>query len=365
MVTQNKTLTMKTILLIAGLISGSIAFAQSPLSAKQQSIVTISAFAANGEQGLLKRSLVEGLDAGLTINEIKEVLVQLYAYTGFPRSLNALSTFMTVLQERQQKDIKDVPGKLPTPLPENRNRFHYGDSNRTKLVGAPIGGGVFAFAPAIDQFLAEHLFGDIFGRDNLDWKTRELATISALAAIGKAEGQLRSHFAVGMRNGISAEEAAGIVTVISNKVGVKEGDSANAVLNRVLGRTQPTATTNTRPLTMTGKVTVDMIPLPEGTLETQVGSVSFEPGARTYWHQHPAGQILVVTDGTGLYQEKGTQVRIIRKGDVIRCTPGTVHWHGASIQEKMTHIAITASNALGRVNWMEQVTDAEYNSKPQ
>ncbi len=354
---------MKTLLLLFGLFNGTASFAQTALGAKQQSIVAISAFTANGYQALLKTALTEGLNAGLTINEIKEVLVQLYAYAGFPRSLNALNTYMTVLKERQQKGITDREGKLPTALPADRNRFAYGDDNRTKLVGAPIRGGVFEFAPAIDQFLAEHLFGDIFGRDNLDWKTRELATISALAALGKAEAQLRSHVSVGMHNGLTTSELEGVVSVIRSKVGVTEGDSANAVLNRVLGRSQPAAPTASGMPTMTGKVSVEMIPIAEGVVNTQVGSVSFEPGARTYWHSHPAGQILVVTDGTGHYQEKGKPVRIIRKGDVIQCPPGTTHWHGASANEKMTHIAITSSNSSGRVIWMEEVTEEEYNSK--
>ncbi len=352
---------MKTILILFTLCTGITSFAQLSLNGKQQSIVTISAFTANGDQSLLKQAINEGLDAGLTINEIKEVLVQLYAYAGFPRSLNALNTFMTVLKERQQKGIADNLGPLPNLLPAGRDKLAYGVENRTKLVGGPISGGVYEFAPAIDQFLAEHLFGDIFGRDNLDWKTRELATISALASIGKAEEQLRSHFGVGMRNGLTATELEGAVAVIRNRVGAIQGDTASSVLNRVLGRPghpagQPTARTST----MTGKVSVEMMPPPAGTIDTQVGSVSFEPGARTFWHSHPAGQILVVTEGTGAYQEKDKPVRVIRKGDVIQCAAGIAHWHGASAHERMTHIAITGSNALGRVIWMEEVTEAEY-----
>jgi len=354
---------MKRILLMLLLVSSLPSFGQTSLTAKQQSIVTISAFTANGEQLLLKNALTEGLDAGLTVNEIKEILVQLYAYAGFPRSLTALGTFMTLLRERQQQGITDSQGRLPTPLPADRNRFAYGDDNRTKLVGAPMRGGVFEFAPAIDLFLAEHLFGDIFGRDNLDWKTRELATISALTAIGKAEAQLLSHFRVGMRSGLTTAEVEGVVTVVRNKVGKKEGDSAQAVLNRLLGNNPLPASVSSRTQTMTGKVSVEMIPMPNGVLDTQVGSVRFEPGARTFWHKHPAGQILVVTDGIGFYQEKGKSVRIIRKGDVIKCVPDIIHWHGASPNESMTHIAITSSNSSGRVNWMEEVTEKEYSSK--
>jgi 4-carboxymuconolactone decarboxylase len=94
--------------------------ANQALSAKQQSIVPIAAFTANGDLQKLKTALNEGLDAGLTINEIKEVLAQLYAYAGFPRSLNSIDTFIGVLEEREQKGIKDELGEEPTPCPPTR-----------------------------------------------------------------------------------------------------------------------------------------------------------------------------------------------------------------------------------------------------
>ena len=90
------------------------------LNAKQEKIVTIAAFTAKGDLQKLKTALNEGLDASLTINEIKEVLVQMYAYAGFPRSLNGISTFIGVLEEREQKGIKDELGKEPSPMPANK-----------------------------------------------------------------------------------------------------------------------------------------------------------------------------------------------------------------------------------------------------
>ena len=87
------------------------------LNAKQKSIVTIAAFTAGGDIEKLKAALNEGLDAGLTISEIKEVLLQMYAYAGFPRSLNGISTFMDVLEEREHKGIKDELGKEPSSMP--------------------------------------------------------------------------------------------------------------------------------------------------------------------------------------------------------------------------------------------------------
>lgn len=105
------------------------------LSAREQSIVTIAAFTANGDLNSLSKALHEGLDAGLSVNEIKEVLVQLYAYAGFPRSLNALNTFMTVLKERKEKGIKDEEGKAANPLPANKSKLEFGTEIQTRLVG--------------------------------------------------------------------------------------------------------------------------------------------------------------------------------------------------------------------------------------
>ncbi len=92
------------------------------------------------------------------------------------------------------------------------------------------------------------------------------------------------------------------------------------------------------------------------------GSVTFEPGARTNWHAHPAGQILLVTEGTGFHQIKGQPKEVIRKGDVVKCPPNVPHWHGASPGSSMTHIHIVPNTEKGIVQWMQPVSDEEYNS---
>lgn len=163
----------------------------------------IAAYAAAGDMPKLNRALSRGLDAGLTVSDAKEVLVQLYAYAGFPRSLNALTELMSVLNERAQRGIQDVPGKDPGPLPSGYDALTVGTANQTKLAGAPVKGALFDFAPAIDRYLKAHLFGDIFARDNLDWRNRELATIAALAAMQGVEAQLRSHLQIGTNVGLT------------------------------------------------------------------------------------------------------------------------------------------------------------------
>ena len=150
---------------------------ESLLDEKQRQVAAISMYTSQGDQENLKTALSAGLDAGLTVNETKEILVQLYAYCGFPRSMSALGTLMTVLEERKGKGINDEEGRLPSPLPA-QNSVEFGAANQRKLFGRDAQGAVLKFAPAIDEYLKAHLFGDIFGRDNLDWQTRELATVA-------------------------------------------------------------------------------------------------------------------------------------------------------------------------------------------
>lgn len=110
----------------------------------------------------------------------------------------------------------------------------------------------------------------------------------------------------------------------------------------------------------TGNAWVNVLAPADTIFNTQVGSVTFEAGARTFWHFHEGGQILLVTDGKGYYQEKGKAKQTIRKGDVIKCLPGVEHWHGASNESSMTHLAINTNTQKPVVRWLNAVTDHEY-----
>lgn len=204
------------------------------LSSKQQGIIPIAAFTAKGDLEKLKVSLNEGLDAGLTVNEIKEILVQLYAYTGFPRSLNGIGIFMGVMEERQKKGIKDAVGREASALPANKSSVDLGTDIQTRLVGKPVSGAIYTFAPVIDQFLKGHLFGDIFGRDNLDFQSREIATISALASMEGVTPQLQSHFNVGLNTGLTEAQLKSLISVLSASVGKEEANNASEVFGKVL-----------------------------------------------------------------------------------------------------------------------------------
>lgn len=203
------------------------------LNAKQQSIIPIAAFTANGNVEKLKTALAEGLQNGMTVNEIREVLVQMYAYTGFPRSLTGLNTFIALLDERKAQGIHDKVGKDATPLPDRANIRELGTANQTAVIGRPASGRVYEFAPVIDTFLKEHLFGDIFSRDVLTFPERELATVSALASL-PAEAQLRSHLNCCLVVGLSEAQMKAFVSVLETKVGKAEAELAKKSLDTVL-----------------------------------------------------------------------------------------------------------------------------------
>jgi len=110
----------------------------------------------------------------------------------------------------------------------------------------------------------------------------------------------------------------------------------------------------------TGTAWIKLLVPNDGVLNCQIGNVVFEPGARNNWHKHAGGQLLIATEGTGYYQEKGKPIQLLRKGDVVNIPPDIEHWHGASPDSEFTHIAINPNTQKGIVEWLQPVTDEEY-----
>lgn len=207
------------------------------LSKKQRAIVGIGSVAGKGDLTQLITELNAGLDAGLTINQIKEALMHVYAYAGFPRSLRGLQTFMAVLEERKTKGIEDVMGPEASPIVDDRSKYERGKAILEKLSGVVETGpktGYAAFAPTIEVFLKEHLFADIFERDVLTYQERELLTVSVLCGVGGVEPMLRSHFNLCLHVGLKPEQLQEFVGIIRQAVGEKDAASAQTVLDEVL-----------------------------------------------------------------------------------------------------------------------------------
>ncbi len=207
------------------------------LGPKEQSIVSIAALTAKGHLPKLQTALNTGLEAGLTVNEIKEVLVHLYAYCGFPRSIRGLQTFMKVLDERKAKDIHDQPGKDAFLIDGKYSKYERGKNTLAALTKSPQPEtltGYAAFAPVIDTFLKEHLFADIFERDVLTYAERELVTISVISAIGNAAPMLFSHLTICLNVGLTASQLQDFIGIIKSTIGKREAKSAQKILDEVL-----------------------------------------------------------------------------------------------------------------------------------
>ena len=202
-----------------------------------QKIALIAAFTASGDMEQLKTVLVEGLEAGLTVNEIKEVLIHTYAYAGFPRALNGINAFMAVMDVREKQGIKDVHGPQASPVPTTKSKYQYGydvlAALRNATTTAPKAH-YETFAPTIEVFLKEHLFADIFMRDVLDYRSREIATVGVLSNLPGTNVQLHSHIGLAMNQGVTAEQLRQLFTVMGSYLGKERENNALAVLKEVL-----------------------------------------------------------------------------------------------------------------------------------
>ena len=320
------------------------------LTAKETAIVDIGAWTARGEQDKLGAAFKAGFGAGLTLNEAKELVGQLYAYCGFPRALNAAGTLMKVADE-----VKPTEGSAAdmTRGSLGGKALEIGTENQTKLCGGPVKGALFDFHPQLDEYLKTHLFGDIFARDNVDWRTREIVTIAALAARPETAPQMKAHIAIGKLNGITDVQAQAIVRRVqvaatsaalpTDWSPIPVGEPNTAYAKYFIGNSY------------LHKLTLDQVP---------AFGVTFEPGCRNNWHIHHAktggGQMLIVTAGEGYYQEWGKPARRLKKGDTVNIPANVKHWHGAAPDSWFQHIALEVPGTEQSNEWCEPVDDRVY-----
>jgi len=190
---------------------------ESPRTTQQRAIVVMGASTAIGDLEALRTVLDQALSHGMTISSCREVLVQLYAYAGFPRSLNALGELIKVIEARKAAGHDDAEGDAPGPASPGYDALRAGTANQTRLIGAPAQGAVFDFAPVVDQFIKAHVFGDIFSRDNLDWISREIATLGALASPTGLEAQLLAHVRISRNIGMTQAQLEQLPMVLDDQ----------------------------------------------------------------------------------------------------------------------------------------------------
>ncbi|MBQ8051597.1 MAG: carboxymuconolactone decarboxylase family protein [Bacteroidaceae bacterium] len=331
-------------------------------------VTAIACNEARGDQPSLAVALNEGFEAGLTVNQAKEILSQLYAYTGFPRSLNALGTLQRVVAERTAQGKTPAEGKESTPLPEDYDALKLGTEVQTQLTGMPFN---YAFCPAEDYYLKAHLFGDIFARDVLTHADRELVTVSALSGLEGVEPQLKAHVAGARNMGVTEQQLQGIVAALRAHRLEAEALRCEAAV-AATGAGSPDLKPQTSSLNspwpigepnaafaryFTGNSYLAIL-----NDKTGLCNVTFEPGCRNNWHiHHGAVQMLICVSGRGWYQEWGKEPVELRPGVTIAVPEGVKHWHGAARDSWMQHLTYHTAVQPGSSNeWLEPVSDEAY-----
>ena len=380
---MKKLLTLAALLLLiiaaaAVFAAGCTAHAQNMknvLTSQQECLSAIAALEAKGDLANLEVVLNEGYEAGLTTSQMKEALSQLYAYTGFPRSLNGLGTLQKVIKDRQDKGLPVTEGVEASPLSPDYDALKQGTEVQTKLTGVPF---KYEFAPATDYYLKAHLFGDIFARDNLTPAQRELVTVSTISALPGCEPQLMSHVRGAKNMGLSDAEIHSIPVVLAEKVGLNEAYRCHKAIATVYGEPFDEVA-----MAKLYKVGIAESPYPIGTpntgfakyfignsylapLDAENGgpiNVTFEPSCRNNWHiHHGEVQVLMCVAGRGWYQEEGKEPVEMTPGTVIAIPAGAKHWHGAARDSWFQHLTYhTRSTEGSHTEWCEPVEDAYYN----
>lgn len=210
--------------------------ANKALTPREQAIVAVASYTGKGDLEHLKFALSEALDAGMTINEVNEVLIHAYAYCGFPRSLRAIQTFMQVVDDRKASGKNDTVGREASVIEDSRNRYERGREVLADLSGIPASAprtGYAAFAPTIERFLKEHLFADLFERDLLTYRERELATVSVLAGVGGVEPMASGHISICLHLGITPEQLSALLNIVEMNLGKMHSESLREVLKQV------------------------------------------------------------------------------------------------------------------------------------
>ena len=358
---------MKTLLFVAAMMLATVqtkAQTMMNLTEKQQALVSIAANEAKGDMDALKKEVNKGFEAGLTISEVKEALSQLYAYTGFPRSLNALGALQQVIKERAEAGLKTEEGREADPMAADYDALKQGTKVQTQLVGGqPFN---YTFAPQTDYYLKAHLFGDIFARNNLSFAEREIVTISAISALEGCEPQLKAHVSGARNMGVTDAQLHEIPSVLRNQVGETEAVRCEEAVASVFGEAYQTVKT------------VDFNVWPKG-VENPYGkyftgqsyladvgggvmNVTFEPRCRNNWHvHHKQVQVLICVAGRGWYQEWGKPAVEMTPGTVIANPAEAKHWHGAAKDSWFQHLTYHKDVQEGASNeWLEPVTDEWY-----
>ena len=221
-----------------GIVTSQTPKAEQAMDSKRQHITEVAALTGKGDLDKLKIVLIDGLNDGMAVSELKEVMVHAYAYCGFPRALRGLQTLVAVLDERKAKGIEDDWGRKASPITDTRSKYERGRDILVEISGIPADAPKADYAilaPEIEVFLKEHLFADLFERDVLTYAERELTTVAVIASLGKGvEPMLKGHMGIALNVGITSDELRSVLAIVEKNIGRGEADGGRLALNEVL-----------------------------------------------------------------------------------------------------------------------------------
>ena len=334
------------------------------LTDRQLLLCACASLEAQGDLERLDPAIRRALEGGVTVNELKEAFSQLYAYTGFPRSLNALGTLQKVLSNRQEQGIADNEGKpwtRPAVWNDAEQALQQGREVQTRLSGRPFN---YDFCPQDDYYLKSHLFGDIFAGDVLSAADRELVTVAALSSLKGVEPQLAAHKAGAVNMGNTKEQVDELCRWLSQN-GYSQVDLAADANAGAWPKGQPNTGYAQYFIGNSHLAPIRPANLAEGEASiANYSNVTFEPGCRNNWHiHHGAHQILICVSGRGWYQEWGRPAIELSPGMIIDIPDGVKHWHGAQKDSWFQHLTTHVATGGEQSNeWLEPVSDEIYNN---
>ena len=337
-------------ILIFAILTMATVFGQA-LTERQKGLAACACLMAQGDMGRLEPAVRIALDNGGTINELKEAFSQLYAYTGFPRSLNALGVLGKVLESKQANWQEGKPWTRPVEWDDAQKAYELGVKNQTQLSGRAFD---FAFCPQDDYYLKSHLFGDIFAGDQLTPADREIVTVAALSGLESVDPQLAAHKRGAVNMGNSQELVDELCAWLNHEGYTLRSGFPKGVFNANYAQyfIGDSYLAPIKPANLAeGEATV----LP-------TVNVSFEPGCRNNWHvHHGVRQILICVSGRGWYQEWGKDPIALTSGMIIDIPEGVNHWHGAQKDSWFQHLTTHVKTSGEESNeWLEPVSDEVY-----
>ena len=311
------------------------------MTERQKGLAACACLMAQGDLERLEPAVKMALDNGVTINELKEAFSQLYAYTGFPRSLNALGVLNKVLDNKQPSWQEGKPWKRPEIWDDAAKALKQGTEVQTKLSGRSFD---YNFCPQDDYYLKSHLFGDIFASDQLSAADREIVTVAALSGLEGVAPQLAAHKQGAVNMGNSQELVDELCAWL---------DSEGYTLRSKWPKGEPNPY---------GKYFIGQSYLAD--VGGGVINVTFEPGCRNNWHiHHKQVQVLICVAGKGWYHEWGKEPQELTPGTVIAVPAEVKHWHGAQKGSWLQHLTYHKDIQEGASNeWCEAVSNEQYDA---